>query len=110
MKRSPPLRLLALPAAALLICGLGLTAGPASAAASLLANPGFETGTLSGWTCSATDGVSTSPVHSGSYALAGAASSSDDAQCSQSVSVQPSSSYTLTGWIQGTLPVSARYW
>jgi hypothetical protein len=101
MKHSRPLRLLGVPAAALLICGLALTAGPASAATNLLTNPGFETGTLSGWTCSATDGVTTSPVHSGSYALAGAASGSDDAQCSQSVSVQPSSSYTLTGWVQG---------
>jgi Fibronectin type III domain/Glycosyl hydrolases family 18/Carbohydrate binding domain len=102
MKHSRPLRLLGVPAAAaLLICGLALTAGPASAAANLLANPGFETGTLSGWTCSATDGVTTGPVHSGSYALAGAASSADDAQCSQSVSVQSSSSYTLTGWVQG---------
>jgi hypothetical protein len=40
-------------------------------------------------------------VHSGTYALAGAAFSSDDAQCSQSVSVQPSTSYTLTGFVQG---------
>jgi hypothetical protein len=31
------------------ICGLALTAGPASAATTLLTNPGFETGTLSGW-------------------------------------------------------------
>ena len=88
MKHSRPLRLLAVPAAALLVCGLALTAGPASAATNLLTNPGFEP-TLSGWTCSATDSVTTSPVHSGSYALAGAASCSDDAQCSQSVSVQP---------------------
>ncbi|HWG13354.1 MAG TPA: fibronectin type III domain-containing protein [Streptosporangiaceae bacterium] len=43
----------------------------------------------------------TSPVHSGSYALAGAASSSDDAQCSQVVSVQPSSTYQLSGYVQG---------
>ena len=67
----------------------------------LLANPGFEAGTTAGWTCSALDTVVASPVHSGSHALAGAASSSDDAQCSQAVSVQPSTSYTLTGFVQG---------
>ncbi len=43
----------------------------------------------------------TTPAHSGTHALAGAASSSDDAQCSQSVSVQPSTSYTLTGYVEG---------
>jgi hypothetical protein len=60
---------LGVPAAARLICGLALSTGPASAATNLLTNPGFETGNLSGWTCSATDRVTTSPVHSGSYAL-----------------------------------------
>ena len=44
----------------------------------------------------------TSPVYSGSsYALAGTPSNSDYAQCSQVVSVQPSSSYTLSGWVEG---------
>ncbi|MGH3121370.1 MAG: fibronectin type III domain-containing protein, partial [Streptosporangiaceae bacterium] len=75
---------------------------PAYAASNLLTNPGFETGTLSGWTCPAADHVTGSPVHSGSDALAGAASASDDAQCTQTVSVQPSSAYTLTGWVQGS--------
>jgi Fibronectin type III domain len=46
--------------------------------------------------------VTTSPAHSGSGALAGAASASNDAQCTQTVSVQPSSAYTLTGWVQGS--------
>jgi hypothetical protein len=78
-----------------------LAAVPASAQANLLANPGFETGTLSGWSCSPLDSVAGSPVHSGSHALAGAVSSSDDAQCSQVVSVQPSSSYTLSGFVEG---------
>jgi chitinase len=79
-----------------------LASGPgAEAASSLLGNGGFETGSLSGWTCSPLDSVTTSPVHSGSFALAGAASGSDDAQCTQQVSVQPSSSYTLAGWVEG---------
>jgi len=104
MKRPRSLALLAAPAAVLLTLGMALTAGaaPAVAATNLLTNPGFESGSLSGWTCSATDSVTTSPVHSGSHALAGAASNSDDAQCSQTVSVQPSSSYTLTDWVEGS--------
>ena len=104
MKRTRLRALIAAPAALLLATFLAGTAAaaPAAAAANLLTNPGFETGTLSGWTCSATDHETTSPVHSGSAALAGAASASDDAQCSQTVSVQPSSAYTLTGWVQGS--------
>ncbi len=104
MKRTRLRALMAAPAALLLATFLAGTAAaaPAAAAANLLTNPGFETGTLSGWTCSATDHVTTSPVHSGSAALAGAASASDDAQCTQTVSVQPSSAYTLSGWVQGS--------
>jgi len=48
------------------------------------------------------DTVVTSPVYSGStYALAGTPTDSDYAQCSQVVSVQPSSSYSLSGWVEG---------
>ena len=66
------------------------------------ANGDFGTGTTSGWTCSSGDTVVTSPVYSGSaYALAGTPTDSDYAQCSQVVSVQPSSSYSLTGWVEG---------
>ena len=104
MKRTRLRALIAAPAALLLVTFLAAAAaaGPAAAAANLLTNPGFETGTLSGWTCAATDRVTASPVHSGAGALAGAASGSDDAQCTQTVSVQPSSAYTLTGWVQGS--------
>ena len=42
-----------------------------------------------------------SPVHTGAKALAAAASNSDDAQCTESVAVKPSTKYTLTGWVQG---------
>jgi chitinase len=97
-----PHRLIAVIAAAATAAGLlALTGPPAAAQTNLLTNPGFEAGNLSGWTCSTLDSVVTSPVHSGSYALAGAASNSDDAQCSQTVSVQPSSNYTLSGWVEG---------
>jgi hypothetical protein len=73
---------------------------PSASAAELLSNPGFETGSLSPWSCSAGSVVS-SPVHSGTKALAGAAGSSDNAQCTQTVAVQPSSSYTLSAWVRG---------
>jgi hypothetical protein len=95
-----------LAAAALAVSGAAtvtVLSGPADAAsADLLANPGFETGDLGGWTCDAGSGsVVTSPAHSGGHALAGAATSSDDAQCTQTVSVQPNTSYTLSGYVEG---------
>lgn len=80
----------------------GLVAPAASAQSNLLVNGDFASGNTSGWTCSAGDTVVTSPVYDeSSYALAGTPTSSDYAQCSQVVSVQPSSSYTLTGWVEG---------
>ena len=80
----------------------GLAAMPAATAATnLVSNPGFETGSLSGWSCSAADSAVGSPVHSGSYALSGAATSSDDAQCTQVIQVQPNSSYSLSAWVEG---------
>src|SRR5215472_1928786 len=96
-------RLLAGSATVVLAGAFALSASivPASAATNLLSNPGFETGSLSGWNCSSIDSVTTSPVHSGSHALQGAASNSDNAQCAQTVSVQPNSSYTLSGWVEG---------
>ncbi|HEV2377030.1 MAG TPA: carbohydrate binding domain-containing protein, partial [Streptosporangiaceae bacterium] len=78
-----------------------VVAAPALAASNLLTNGGFEAGNLSGWSCSSLDSVVSSPVHSGSHALAGAANNSDNAQCTQAVSVQPSTAYTLTGWVEG---------
>ncbi|MBX6371944.1 MAG: carbohydrate binding domain-containing protein, partial [Acidothermus sp.] len=73
---------------------------PAQAATNLIANPGFESGTLSPWSGSAC-AVVRSPVHAGSYALAGAASSSDNAQCQQVVSVSPGTTYSLSAYVNG---------
>jgi len=96
-------------AGALALAGSGLaavvfSAAPAIAASSnLLSNPGFETGSLSGWSCDAgTASVVSSPVHSGSHALAATPTSSDDAQCTQTVAVQPDTSYTLSGYVEGS--------
>jgi chitinase len=80
----------------------GVAAPAALAQTNLLSNGDFATGNTAGWTCSSGDTVVTSPTYDGtSYALAGTPTDSDDAQCSQVVSVQPSSSYTLTGWVEG---------
>lgn len=57
MKRTRLRALIAAAVTVLLATFLAGTAGTAAAAANLLANPGFETGTLSGWTCSSTDHV-----------------------------------------------------
>jgi chitinase len=68
----------------------------------LVANPGFETGGLSAWTCSTVDSVVSAPAHSGAHALSGAASSSDNAQCTQTIGVAPNHTYTLSAWVQGS--------
>ncbi|MDH6123913.1 carbohydrate binding domain-containing protein [Kitasatospora sp. GP82] len=90
-------------AAALAAGALTTLAVNASAAdGNLLANPGFESGSLGPWSCSAgTGSVVNTGAHSGSYALQGAASASDTAQCSQTVSVQPNTAYSLSAWVQG---------
>jgi chitinase len=90
-------------AAALALGGLLATGGAAHAAdGNILANSGFESG-LSGWTCTASSGSAvSSPVHGGSSALKASPSSTDDAQCSQTVSVQPNSTYKLSGYVQGS--------
>ncbi|MEU8588723.1 carbohydrate binding domain-containing protein [Streptomyces sp. NPDC048664] len=82
----------------------GAVALPTTAqAANILTDPGFESGGLSSWSCTGDLGsIVSSPVHGGSRALAGAASSSDDAQCSQTVQVQPNTAYTLSGWVRGS--------
>jgi chitinase len=78
------------------------TPTPTPTGGNLVANPGFETGSLAGWSCSPLDSVVGSPVHSGGHALAAAASTSDNAQCTQTISVQPGHSYTLSAWVQGS--------
>lgn len=82
----------------------GAVALPGTAqAANILTNPGLESGSLSPWSCTGNLGsVVSSPTHGGSKALAGAVSSSDIAKCSQTVSVQPNTTYALTGWVRGS--------
>lgn len=67
----------------------------------LVSNAGFETGSLSSWTCQAGDSVVSSPVHSGSHALAMNPSSSTTGECDQTISVQPNHTYTLSAYVDG---------
>jgi hexosaminidase len=69
--------------------------------AGVLANGGFETGSLAPWTGSRCS-VVTTPVRSGTRALAGAVTSGDTAQCQQTVAVQPNRTYRLTGYVRGS--------
>ncbi|WP_427925534.1 carbohydrate binding domain-containing protein [Streptomyces sp. cg40] len=69
----------------------------------MLTNPGFESGAVSPWNCTGTPGsIVSSPVHSGSKALKGTVSSSDTAQCDQTVAVRPDTTYSLSGWVRGS--------
>lgn len=73
-----------------------------SAAINLMTNGTFESGSLAGWSCSAgTGSVVSGSAYAGSYALQGAPTSGDHARCNQTVSVKPSSTYTLSAWVKG---------
>ncbi|WP_329486152.1 glycosyl hydrolase family 18 protein [Kitasatospora sp. NBC_01246] len=90
--------------AAVLGAGLALTGSVTAGAATtnLVANPGFENG-LSDWTCTGGSGAAVgSPVHSGTSALKATPTGLDNAQCTQTVSVQPNSQYTLSAYVQGS--------
>ncbi|KOV74382.1 chitinase [Streptomyces sp. NRRL WC-3723] len=77
-----------------------LSSAARAADADVAVNGGFESG-LTGWTCTAGTTV-TSPVHSGSSALQATPAGSDNAQCSQTVTVQPNAQYTLSGYVRGS--------
>ncbi|MFB6960936.1 chitinase [Streptomyces sp. NPDC056309] len=78
-----------------------LTTTARAADADILRNGGFEAG-LDGWTCSGSGTTVKSPVRSGSSALQATPAGSDNAQCTQAVSVQPNSQYTLSGYVRGS--------
>ncbi|MGW0390271.1 chitinase [Streptomyces sp. NPDC003042] len=99
------IRSLALLGAATLTAG-GLTAlatGTAQAAdVNVARNGGFESG-LANWSCSGGSGASvSSPVYAGAAALKGTPAGSDNARCSQTVTVKPNSTYTLSTQVQGS--------
>ncbi|MFD5629607.1 chitinase [Streptomyces sp. NPDC127072] len=77
-----------------------LSSAARAADADIARNGGFEAG-LDNWTCTAGTTVN-SPVRSGSSALQATPAGSDHAQCSQAVTVQPNSQYTLSGYVRGS--------
>ena len=88
-------------AAAGLVVGSFVAALPsASAATNLIANPGFESGNTSGWTCDASAKAGTGHAHSGTWSLIGAAGA-DTAQCAQTLTLVANTSYTLSAYVQG---------
>ena len=95
----------ALATATVLIAGSAALAasvtGASAASTNILTNGDFETGNLSSWVCSSLDSVVSSPVHGGTHALLGAASAADNAQCAETVSVLPNTTYSLAGYVQG---------
>jgi chitinase len=99
-RRTRPV-LAALTVALLAVPGITALSSSAHAAdADLARNGGFESG-LDGWSCTAGTTVG-SPVHSGSSALQATPAGSDNAQCAQTVTVQPNSQYTLSGYVRGS--------
>ncbi|MGW0934809.1 chitinase [Streptomyces sp. NPDC002666] len=105
-RTGPPARmtglLAAFSAALLAVGGLAATAPSAAAAdADVARNGTFEAG-LTGWNCTGGSGVAVStPVHGGASALKATPAGSDNAKCSQTVTVKPGSTYTLSAWVQG---------
>ncbi|MGW8762088.1 chitinase [Streptomyces sp. NPDC055815] len=101
MDRTRPLTLLL--AGSLATGGLlALTPAAQAADTELARNGGFEAG-LDGWSCTAGSGtVVPSPVHGGTKALQATPAGSDNAKCSQTVTVKPNSTYTLSGWVRGS--------
>ncbi|GAA4232729.1 glycoside hydrolase family 18 protein [Actinomadura meridiana] len=88
-------------APAVLTAGLLVGLPSPAHADNVLANAGFESGSLSGWTCAGGSVVST-PVRTGSYALAGGVSTGSTGQCTQTVNVQPNTAYSLSAWVRGS--------
>ncbi|MEU1339563.1 glycoside hydrolase family 18 protein [Streptomyces sp. NPDC005827] len=79
-----------------------LSSAARAADADLAVNGGFESG-LSGWSCTASSGTTVnSPVHGGGSALQANPAGSDNAQCAQTVTVQPGAQYTLSGYVRGS--------
>ncbi|MFD5210172.1 carbohydrate binding domain-containing protein, partial [Streptomyces anulatus] len=96
--------LLAVSSALLLAAGALVATAPAAGAADvdLARNGGFEAG-LDGWNCAASSGTAVStPTRSGTSALKATPAGNDHAKCSQSITVKPNSSYTLSAWVQGS--------
>ena len=67
----------------------------------LVSNPGFESGSLSGWTCAAGDKAVATPVHTGSYALQVTPTDAATGECDQVIAVKGGQTYTLSAYVNG---------
>ncbi|MFE9538790.1 carbohydrate binding domain-containing protein [Streptomyces sp. NPDC006691] len=67
-----------------------------------LVNGGFESGSLTPWTCDGGAAVVASPVHGGTHAVKTAPTSSTTGECAQTLTLAPNTKYTLSGWVQGS--------
>ena len=79
---------------------LTVTGGTTSSGGSLV-NGNFETGSLSPWVCQSGDAVQSTTVYAGKYALEEEPTSSATGECDQAVTLQPDTTYTLSGWVEG---------
>ncbi|MFF2327413.1 MULTISPECIES: glycosyl hydrolase family 18 protein [unclassified Streptomyces] len=75
--------------------------GPGGGGTGALVNGDFETGSLSPWTCESGGAVVSAPVHGGAHALAASATASQTGECTQTLTLSPNTTYTLSGWVQG---------
>ncbi|MEV4945068.1 glycosyl hydrolase family 18 protein [Streptomyces sp. NPDC053755] len=84
--------------------GLVLVGGAGTAQAAdvnVAKNAGFEAG-LTNWACSAGSGAAvSSPVRTGAGALQATPAGLDNAKCTQTVTVKPNATYTLSAWVRG---------
>jgi len=70
----------------------------------LLSNPGFETGSFTGWTSWGTPvvrDIDTDNVYEGTYSYVHSATTENNGSM-QTVAVLPSTEYTLSAWVYGT--------
>src|SRR5436309_494569 len=104
MRRSRRQLSVVLPAvsvAALVAAAVTLVVRPAAADTNTIANPGFEAG-LSAWSCGSAGSAVGGHAHSGSSSLAGTPAGQDNGQCTQTVPVAPSTTYTLSAYVNGS--------
>ena len=86
---------------AVVVAAVAFLVRPAAADTNTISNPGFESG-LTGWSCTATGTTGGGHAHSGAASLIGTPAGQDNAQCTQTVTVAPSTSYTLSAWVNGS--------
>jgi chitinase len=86
---------------AVVVAAVAFLVRPASADTNTISNPGFESG-LTGWSCTSTGSTGGGHAHSGAASLIGTPAGQDNAQCTQTVTVAPSTSYTLSAWVNGS--------